>query len=186
MSSVANIVNGQIVNNSTASKDVNKAAEAASKQAGGSLDKDAFLQLLVTQMKYQDPLEPTDNTEYVSQLATFSELENMQNLVANTDMQRASMLVGQYVMMETTDSTGNTKEIGGLVDNVVYQGGKTYLSIDDVLYNFDDLSKVYDSAYVAQQALKEAAKAAAEKEAGNTAANNTTTEDKVEETKPEE
>lgn len=180
MSSVANIVNGQIVNNSTAAKDVNKAAEAASKQAGGSLDKDAFLQLLVTQMKYQDPLEPTDNTEYVSQLATFSELENMQNLVASTDMQRATMLVGQYVLMETTDSTGNTKEIGGLVDNVVYQGGKTYLSIDDVLYNFDDLAKVYDSAYVAQQAAKEQeSKGQTENDVANSDADDKTSTEKT-------
>ncbi len=157
MSSIASVVNGELVNNSTAasSSSISKAVDAASKESGGSLDKDAFLQLLVTQMKYQDPLEPTDNTEYVSQLATFSELENMQNLVSNTDMQRASMLVGRYVLMETTDSTGNTKEIGGLVDSVVYQGGKTYLSINETLYNFDDLSKVYDSAYVANQVAKE-------------------------------
>ena len=157
MSSIANVVNGQITNNAVAAKDVNEAAVAASKQAGGSLDKDAFLQLLVTQMKYQDPLEPTDNTEYVSQLATFSELENMQNLVQSTDMQRASMLVGQYVTIEETDSTGNTKEVGGLVDSVVYQNNKAYLSINDTLYNFDDVKKVYDSGYVVEQAMKEQA-----------------------------
>ena len=75
MSSIANVVNGQITNNNaSATSAATKAAEAANKQAGGTLDKDAFLKLLVTQMKYQDPLEPTDNTEYVSQLATFSEL----------------------------------------------------------------------------------------------------------------
>ena len=54
------------------------AAETSAKKATKSnsgMDKDAFLQLLVAQMKYQDPLEPTSNTEYISQYATFSQVE---------------------------------------------------------------------------------------------------------------
>ncbi len=71
-----------------------------------SLDKDAFLQLLVTQMQYQDPLDPQDNAEYVAQLAQFSSLEQMTNvyksveevsqLVSNID---TSVLVGQLSSM---------------------------------------------------------------------------------------
>jgi flagellar basal-body rod modification protein FlgD len=45
------------------------------------LDYNNFLQLLVTQLKSQDPLNPMDNTEYVSQLATFSNVE--QNIKTN-------------------------------------------------------------------------------------------------------
>ncbi|MCR5799422.1 MAG: hypothetical protein K6G69_05050 [Lachnospiraceae bacterium] len=149
MSSIAEVNNGQIINNGASAASVDKATAAASKQAGGALDKDAFLQLLVTQMKYQDPLEPTDNTEYVSQLATFSELEEMQNMVQSTDMQRASALVGKYVSISETDKTGNTKNNEGFVESVVYQGSKTYLKIADILYDFDNLDKVYDDAYVA-------------------------------------
>ena len=60
--------------------------EAAQNQAKAKnknsnvLGKDAFLQLLVTQMKYQDPLDPQDNSEYLSQLAQFSALEQMTNV----------------------------------------------------------------------------------------------------------
>ena len=71
-----------------------------------ALDKDAFLQLLVTQMQYQDPLDPQDNSEYVAQLAQFSSLEQMTNvyksvsdvaeLVSNID---TSVLVGQLSSM---------------------------------------------------------------------------------------
>ena len=53
-------------------------------KAKNELGKDAFLQLLVTQMKYQDPLNPSSNTEYIAQLATFSQLEQMQNISAMT------------------------------------------------------------------------------------------------------
>ncbi|WP_229776169.1 flagellar hook capping FlgD N-terminal domain-containing protein [Alicyclobacillus cellulosilyticus] len=50
------------------------------------LGKDAFLQLLVTQMQYQDPLAPTDDTQFIAQLAQFTALEQMTN-VAQTDAQ---------------------------------------------------------------------------------------------------
>ena len=155
MSSSANVINGQITNNSVAASSVNKAVEASQKQAGGSLDKDAFLKLLVTQMKYQDPLEPTDNTEYVSQLATFSELEEMQNMSASLGKQNASSLIGQYVYIEETDSTGNTRMVEGTVDYVSFSGNKTYLSINGSLYNYDDLVSVADADYTLAVKLAE-------------------------------
>ncbi|MBR6238991.1 MAG: flagellar hook capping protein [Lachnospiraceae bacterium] len=149
MSAIANVVDGKITNNGATpdTSSISKAVEAAKKEAGGALDKDAFLQLLVTQMQYQDPLEPTDNTEYVSQLATFSTLEEMQNMSSTMDRQSASSLVGQYVFMEETSATGDTKTIEGTVDYVTFSGSKTYLSIDGTLYNYDDLKTVADSEY---------------------------------------
>lgn len=50
------------------------------KSADDTMGKDAFLKLLVTQLQNQDPLNPTDNTEFVAQLAQFSSLEGIQNL----------------------------------------------------------------------------------------------------------
>ena len=72
--------------------------KAASKSG---MDKDAFLQLLVAQMKYQDPLEPTSNTEYIAQYATFSQVEQMQNMAATMELTRASSMVGKLVEVET-------------------------------------------------------------------------------------
>lgn len=141
----ANVVDGVITNQSTA---VTEQAKAVAEKSGGALDKDAFLQLLVAQMKYQDPLEPTSNTEYISQLATFSELEEMQNVSASMDMSRANALVGQYVFMNVTDSSGKTTYPEGQVDYVVYQGGKIYLSVNENLYNIDDLDTVADPEYL--------------------------------------
>ncbi len=139
MGAIANVVDGVITNQTTATE---KAKEAA-KTAGGSLDKDAFLQLLVAQMKYQDPLEPTSNTEYISQLATFSELEEMQNVSASMDMSRANALVGQYVFMNEENGFAE-----GQVDYVVYQGGKIYLSVNEQLYDIDNLDTVADPEYL--------------------------------------
>lgn len=127
---------------------------STSSSSSSSLDKDAFLQLLVAQMKYQDPLEPTDNTEYISQLATFSELEEMQNLSASSNLQRASALVGQEVIVKSTSATnGGTTTIQGTVDYVVYENNKAYVSINESLYSIDDVYEVMDSEYSAAYSL---------------------------------
>lgn len=114
-----------------------------------TLGKDAFLQLLVAQMKYQDPLEPTSNTEYISQLATFSQLEEMQNLSGGMSIQRAASLVGKNVIMKTVSSvTGETYYTAGKVDYMVVEGGKAYLSIREGLYSINDLDTVVDDEYL--------------------------------------
>ena len=149
MSSIAQVKDGQILESVSN-------LQRETKTSNSSLDKDAFLQLLVAQMKYQDPLEPTSNTEYISQLATFSELEEMQNLTSGMTLQRASSLVGQYVFMKVTDSSGNTTFPEGTVDYVVYENNKAYLSIGDNLYSIDDLDTVADSTYMQASKVVEA------------------------------
>ena len=117
--------------------------------ASSDMDKDAFLQLLVAQMKYQDPLEPTSNTEYISQYAQFTQVEQMQNMAKSMDLQRASALVGEEVYIKTTNSSGETSYVRGKVDYVVYENGKAYLSIGEQLYSIDDLDTVADPEYLA-------------------------------------
>ena len=145
MGVVQKVENGEFVS-STAAESVRKSVEK--KTGNDSLGKDAFLQLLVAQMKYQDPLEPTSNTEYISQFATFSELEQMQNMSATLELSRASSLVGQTVLMKITDSTGRETTVQGNVDFVVYENGKAYLSIGGELYSMDDLDTVADEKYL--------------------------------------
>ncbi len=118
-----------------------------------SLDKDAFLQLLVTQMKYQDPLNPSTDTQFVEQLATFSQLEQMQNLNQTYSNSQAFGLVGMYVDVAETDSAGKTSIKSGYVDYVVLSNGKAQLSIDGSLYSTDQLQQVYDSTYIIKKGL---------------------------------
>lgn len=98
-------------------------------KSGGNeaLGKDAFLQLLVTQMKNQNPLEPQDNGEFVAQLAQFSSLESMQNLTSTVDSiatiykssqaLQASSLVGRSVQVETSNASFDP--VKGLTGSVV-------------------------------------------------------------------
>ena len=140
------VENGEFVTDPT----LESLAKANEKKKTGndSLGKDAFLQLLVAQMKYQDPLEPTSNTEYISQFATFSELEQMQNMSATLELSRASSLVGQTVLMKVTSAAGYETTIQGNVDYVVYANNKAYLSIGGELYSIDDLDTVADEKYL--------------------------------------
>ncbi len=125
--------------------------QASLKKANSSdkngMDKDAFLQLLVAQMQYQDPLEPTSNTEYISQYAQFSQVEQIQNLAATSELARASSLVGQEVYIKTTSSNGKQNLLYGKVDYVVFENNKAYLAIDESLYSLDDLDSVVDQDY---------------------------------------
>lgn len=143
MALVAPVEDGKVVE-TTSQSSLNKA-----NASNDSMDKEAFLQLLVAQMKYQDPLEPTSNTEYISQYAQFSQVEQMQNMSASMDLQRASSLVGKEVYVKTTNSQGVTNYIQGKVDYVVYENGKAYVAINEQLYSLDDLDTVADSEYLA-------------------------------------
>lgn len=118
------------------------------------LGKDAFLQLLATEMANQDPLEPTSNTEYISQMAQFSALEAMNNLNATTEVTQAISLTGSYVIMNTEDAAGKIKQISGLVDFVTVADGKAFMSIDGKMYPFEDFDSVVDPNYVLSQMKK--------------------------------
>lgn len=119
----------------------------STKESSTDLDKDAFLQLLVTQMKYQDPLNPGDSTEYMSQLAQYSSLEATMNISDTLERTNGLNLVGQYVIMNTTDSAGNQQMISGLVQYATVKNGEVLLSINDVYYPASDLDSVVDYDY---------------------------------------
>jgi flagellar basal-body rod modification protein FlgD len=123
------------------------------KTSGSSLDKDSFLQLLVAQMKYQDPLNPNTDTQYVAQLATFSQLEQMSNLNQTYSNSQALSLVGMNVVVKETDSAGKSTSKMGTVDSVVIDGGKAKLVIGGNQYTMDQLQEVIDNTYLIKQGL---------------------------------
>ena len=75
-----------------------------------------FLQLLAAQFENQDITNPTDNTEYISELAQFASNQSMNTLTTYADNQYASSLVGKTVVVKSTDSaTGKASYITGPV-----------------------------------------------------------------------
>lgn len=123
-------------------------------QRGSSeLGKDEFLKLLVCQLQNQDPLNPQSDTEFISQLAQFSSLEQMTNMNATMTNTSAYSLVGKEVIVSSTDSTGAVKEVRGVVDYVEMKNGDAFLSIDGQTFSIDDLVQVMDNAYAAKDYL---------------------------------
>ena len=118
------------------------------KKNNDTLDKDAFLKLLVAEMQYQDPLEPTSNTEWVAQMASFSGVEEMQNVETLVNNMQASSLVGKYVILNTTADGGTSSYVSGVVDYVYYEEGEAFLSVNDKLYSIKDLDTVANEDYV--------------------------------------
>lgn len=122
--------------------------QSKKKRGTSELGKDAFLQLLVTQMQYQDPLNPSSDTEFISQLASFSSLEQMQNLNGTFSKAQAFSLIGQEVRVTADNKAGYVQ---GTVDYVTVSNGTSYFSIDGTLYASDKLITVIDPYFIAKQ-----------------------------------
>ena len=140
---VGKVVNGVL-------QDANNAITSTKKDTKGTseLGKDAFLQLLVCQIQNQDPLNPQDDTQFVAQLATFSQLEQMQNLNATYEKSQAFSLIGKDVIVNTEDSTGKETQVAGKVQYVNASGSTVQIYVNGKLYDIDDLYAVMDEGYV--------------------------------------
>ena len=114
---VQNLFNSKVTTATTNSSLSSATAAATGNQ---SLGKDAFLQLLVTQLKNQDPLSPQDNGAFVSQLAQFSSLEGINTLndsvnnissnYSSSQALQASSLVGRSIITQTDTALVDTSK----------------------------------------------------------------------------
>ena len=113
-----------------------------------AVDSDMFLTLLVAEMQNQDPLEPTSNTEWVSQYATFTQVQKMSEMAEAVDVLRANELIGKEVIVKTTSTdTGEVNYKQGIVHFVEIENGKPLLVIDNAKYSISDLDTVVSTEY---------------------------------------
>lgn len=121
----------------------NSSGTATTEAQNNDLGKDAFLKLLVTQMQYQDPLNPTNDKEFLAQMAQFSSLEQMQNLNQSASMSQGYSLLGKEVQAAIIDeNTGEQNMIQGMVEAVKIQSGKVYVTVGDEDVVLDDVDVV--------------------------------------------
>lgn len=109
-------------------------AGTASAAAGNQVDKDTFLQLLVAQLRYQDPMNPTDSSEFLAQSAQFTALEKMQAVAEQTSQLLAaqvafgaSSLIGRTVTYPTQD---DSTLASGVVESVRFDTTGPVLVVD--------------------------------------------------------
>ena len=140
MAIAAQVINGKVV--------ANYSSDRPEKKVGNdSMYKEALLQILAAEMQYQDPLQPSSNTEWVSQMSSFSQIEELQSVSKSIDEQGAANLVGKRVILIDKDAAGNENYITGIVQCTEKVGNKLYLSIEDNLYSYDKLYSVVDENY---------------------------------------
>ena len=131
----------------------------AVEQWSNDLDRSAFLNLLVTQLRFQDPLNPMDDREFIAQLAQFSALEQMQNLNATFSRSHAFSMMGQNVVgASRNSSTGQLQTVGGMVDSVRMIAGEPWLIINsgtpqEMMLNANDVQLV-ESNWTLEQILQ--------------------------------
>lgn len=120
-------------------------SKTSNTKKSNTLNMENFLSLLVAEMQNQDPLEPTSNSDYMAQMATFSQVEATSEMNKRVLSQTASNLIGKAVIVKTdTNSTGYA---GGIVNGWQEIDGIVYLGINGNLYDINDVEQVIDKNY---------------------------------------
>jgi flagellar hook assembly protein FlgD len=118
---------------------------ASSVERSDQMGKDTFLQLLVAQMRYQDPGNPTSTTEFMSQTATFTQVEKLEQIATQNasllSLQQslsAGALVGHGISWTAEDGTTQS----GTVSSVRFGGDEPAAVVDGVEVPFGRLTEV--------------------------------------------
>lgn len=127
MSDQVNSLNYSTVNFPT-SGTTDRGTKIVEKNAnGGSMDKNAFLKILAAQLSNLDPTQNQDSSAYVSQMAQFASMEQMQNLNTTMSDSAYQQMVGKTVI--TNEKDDNNVYLQGYVTEVLKKSTGTYLSV---------------------------------------------------------
>jgi flagellar basal-body rod modification protein FlgD len=117
----------------------------ATTKVGNGLGKDDFLQLLVAQLKNQDPMSPVGDKEFIAQLAQFNSLEQMQSLnnkfmemIQWQQLSQSSSLIGKKI-----DAINSESAITGLVTEVRISSAGPILKVDGKDVALGDITRIY-------------------------------------------
>ena len=108
--------------------------------ANSTLTQANFLQLLVTQMTSQDPLNPESDTDFAAQLAQFSALQESTAMAGSMSTMQASSLIGATVSVSS--ATNSSDEVTGLVTAVDMSSGTPEIQVNGQLYGLSQLLSI--------------------------------------------
>jgi flagellar basal-body rod modification protein FlgD len=116
-------------------------------KSSGVLGKEEFLKILATQLKCQDPLNPMDDKDFITQMAQFSALEQMTNLNSSFELSRAIGLIGKEVVAYPENFiTGDVECVTGTVECVYSDNGIPLLKIGNHCVYLDSVKIVRDKS----------------------------------------
>lgn len=140
--------------NSIAGATTYVSSDQKTKEYSNNMDKDAFLNILVTQLRNQNPLQPMEDKDFIAQMAQFSSLEQAQNTNKTAQLNSAYNMINKTVKANHTNTDTNAnEEIIGVVTKVRVDNDKIYLMLDGIKNNkatteevlLDEVSEVTDS-----------------------------------------
>lgn len=102
------------------------------------LDPSTFLNLLVDELKYQNPLDPTSSAAFMSQIAELSQVEQLETVSSSSQMTSATELIGQTIT--GTDPSGNL--ITGAVSGVTMTSTGPLLDVGDDSVDLSSVQQV--------------------------------------------
>lgn len=118
------------------------------------LDKDAFMKILVTQLQHQDPSQPMNDREFISQMAQFSSLEQMNKVAASNEQlfRLGAMQLGAQ-MLGTTVTWRDDKgvEKSGAVSGIKTQNGAVMVQVGDQLIDLSAVEQIKPQQPQAEQ-----------------------------------
>ena len=122
----------------------NKSLVHEGRQTSHELGKDDFLKLLITQLSNQDPTSPMEDTQFISQMAQFSSLEQMTNMSTSfskmadfLNSQEAAGTLGKTVELDIGDTT-----VQGIVEGAT-RGENPQILVNGMYYSMDKIRAVY-------------------------------------------
>jgi len=109
-----------------------------------------YMNLLITQLQNQNPLEPLDNNEMASQLAQFSQLQQLESMnesfaqvLATTELTYANSLIGKEVSFMLETETGATDITSGIVEQIYNNvDGEIFLRVGDYMFGLENVISV--------------------------------------------
>lgn len=108
------------------------------------VNSDTFLSLLVAEMTNQDPMEPTSNTEFVTQMAQFTSLQYSKDSATYSQSNYASSLVGKTVTASKMDGSKQITKTG-VVQSVMKNGDSYTLKIDGVSFELKNITSISET-----------------------------------------
>ncbi len=107
-------------------------------------DKDMFLKLMISQLQNQDPLNPQDDKEFLSQMAQFTSLEQLQNMNSTMTQQQAFSTIGKFASGKYQNEDNSYTQVEGRVEGVTMKNGKAWLTIGKNLVSLDNVEDIYE------------------------------------------
>jgi flagellar basal-body rod modification protein FlgD len=120
-----------------ASAGLNSSAQSA-QLPEQTLSQSDFLQLLVTQLSSQDPMNPVSDAQFIGQMAQFSTLEETQTMQESVAGLQASNLLGQTIQVQNTGGQTDT----GAVSSVLFNSGSPEVIVNGQPYTLDEILSV--------------------------------------------